>query len=1315
MTTNIQSFAGDVQIDNGNLSVKTLEVKDGITKLGSNNTTYSNVGVMMTRKDGASNVAFLFTEDGANVVLGYTNDEALDDDRIDVLQDEKANLVVYGNVYVSGSVHGDGSTLTGLVTTLQSVTNFGAETNKTILFTNQNTGINVSSNVLVSGNVSANVYYGDGGLLSNITQTLEGITAIGNNTPYTLEFENDETAFVTLANVGIINTNPTSDLCIGSNVVFDDDGYDTLQVKGNVNAYEFHMQSITILPGYGLENVTEISNTTPNTISITNSTLSLITDSKVGIGIAPTTLDVGASGLHVDGHVRLGGAAGSNENQQLYVKSGGALGVMANTDDTDNQNTSLLLQSGATNNSNITLDGNSTDKYISFGTNTLERMRITDDGLGVSTTTPSSNLHVEGNTYISGNTQVGAGYLFVDTDTGNVGIGKTNPQYDIDVLGNINFTGAFYQGGSPFISTPWTITGDDIYYLKPGYVGIGTNSTGSNLQVSGNVYVDSYDAHSTTYGGVVINGGLAVSSNIHTSNIYAGNVYISDVYVSTSPDLDSVCAEGASTSRAMSITNETESTTNDSGALTVDGGIGVSGNIHCSNLYTSNALIVSNVYAGNVYASNLVLDDVWLDVSPDLQAVTTSGNSTTQSFFTTSTEPSTSPTTGAIQVRGGAGMQGNVYVGSNVYIQGGGLELTQVSNTFQITSSSNVVTEYVRSKKFIKYPRVAMTAATSGGYTASASSTFSGYHPWRVFDNNNPVGGNSGAGAGWAAQGPGAATDTYNSSTGAEALSTTHHPGSQQGEWLQIQMPDSDSMYLYDMVIHSRSETTYTDNMVGFPKNVYLYGSNDNSNWTILKNFTTVSKIGGASHTESIDYTRGAFNYFAIVINSIHVSGTDVGWASIGQIELYGIPEYDPDAHGTGVIARSVPNVPNTDWLEVYYDGQDYTSMPSSVTDKSGNGVTGTPESGVGFDTEYKAFTFPGGSTNETIYNSSFTPSGGDYVHSVSLWFYASALDSTPQNLFWFGNLAANQGSFLKLKNNLIAWDTVNSEYDYDMNLTNNTWYHVVMTYSGGGMANHKVYVNGACLQNPTLVGSANQINIPTSTSLILAHYINSGNVSFVGKIANFRLFNRALTADEMWQLYAYQKDYFQVSPDVVTFKGGRLGIGTLEPRAVLDVNGDLYARGSVVQVEQGIKTNTASTSTTGFVDTGLEVTIRPKSSSSKILVSYAANIGTNTSHAFLRLVRVNQGSDTVIAIGDAGGNRVQCTHYIRHFNDQSLESHCMEFLDSPSTTSAVTYKLQYSVAAISYTVYMNRAHSDGNNAYYGRGVSTITAKEIAQ
>ena len=154
-----------------------------------------------------------------------------------------------------------------------------------------------------------------------------------------------------------------------------------------------------------------------------------------------------------------------------------------------------------------------------------------------------------------------------------------------------------------------------------------------------------------------------------------------------------------------------------------------------------------------------------------------------------------------------------------------------------------------------------------------------------------------------------------------------------------------------------------------------------------------------------------------------------------------------------------------------------------------------------------------------------------------------------------------------------------------------------------------------------------------------------------------------------------------------------------------------IYAPGSVFQVVQYVKTDTATTNSTGFVDTGLVVSLTPRTTTSKILVSYAANIGTNSNHAFLRLVR----NGTPIAIGDAAGSRVQCTHYVRHHNDDTLESYCMEFLDSPSTTSEVTYKLQYSVPSTSYTVTLNGdAHwSDNNN--YGRGPSTITAKEIAQ
>jgi len=544
MTTNIQSFAGDVQIDSGNLSVKSLEVKDGVTKLGSNNTTYSNVGVMMTRKDGASNVAFLFTEDGANVVLGYTNDDALEGDRIDILSDEKANLVVYGNVYVSGSVHGDGSTLTGLVTTLQSVSEFGSETDQTILFTNEITGINVSSNVLVSGNVTANVYYGDGGLLSNITQTLEGITAIGNTTTYTLEFNNTHTSFVTVSNVGIGNALPTADLCVGSNVVIDDERLNKIAVTGNVACHQLNLGSIEILPAYSLENVTQIANTTTNTISFNHSTLAFDTQKMAGIGIIPSSADVGVSGLHVDGHLRLGGQADNTDNELMYIKSAGALGVLANESDTNNTNTDLRLQSGETYNSNITMVGKSSAQYMTFGTNTAERMRIDSSGnVGIGTTNPGYTLDVRGSANVaslnitdtthSTSTTTGAlkvaGGLGVASNihTSNlfasdyVGIGTTNPTAHLELhssaldkthirvyadgpavtedrifeLTDVNGSGLL-QMGDRFNNNSTTykiqLNTEGNSFFNGGNVGIGTTDPSSKLHVNGSIKCNSF-------------------------------------------------------------------------------------------------------------------------------------------------------------------------------------------------------------------------------------------------------------------------------------------------------------------------------------------------------------------------------------------------------------------------------------------------------------------------------------------------------------------------------------------------------------------------------------------------------------------------------------------------------------------------------------------------------------------------------------------------------------------------------------------------------------------------------------------------------
>ncbi len=147
-----------------------------------------------------------------------------------------------------------------------------------------------------------------------------------------------------------------------------------------------------------------------------------------------------------------------------------------------------------------------------------------------------------------------------------------------------------------------------------------------------------------------------------------------------------------------------------------------------------------------------------------------------------------------------------------------------------------------------------------------------------------------------------------------------------------------------------------------------------------------------------------------------------------------------------------------------------------------------------------------------------------------------------------------------------------------------------------------------------------------------------------------------------------------------------------------------------VTQILQTVKTNTFTTTSAGFSDiTGLSVAITPTSSSSKILLHYDANVG-GTEIVFVRLMR----GSNAIAIGDAGDQRQRVTQggVFRGSNNDTVSIFSGSFLDSPSTTSATTYKLQ--VFLYSGTVTVNMPKNDSNASYTGRGISTITAMEVS-
>jgi hypothetical protein len=151
---------------------------------------------------------------------------------------------------------------------------------------------------------------------------------------------------------------------------------------------------------------------------------------------------------------------------------------------------------------------------------------------------------------------------------------------------------------------------------------------------------------------------------------------------------------------------------------------------------------------------------------------------------------------------------------------------------------------------------------------------------------------------------------------------------------------------------------------------------------------------------------------------------------------------------------------------------------------------------------------------------------------------------------------------------------------------------------------------------------------------------------------------------------------------------------------------------GKVLQVVSTTKTDTFTTTSASFTDlTGMSVSITPSSASNKILilakVSVGADFGIN--RAGVKLLR----SSTGIFIGDTSSSRTPASSAVFSANDDDIEDVNIIFLDSPSTTSSTTYKIQITTTG-SGTICVNRSFSDTDNTAGYRPASTITVMEIA-
>ena len=157
-------------------------------------------------------------------------------------------------------------------------------------------------------------------------------------------------------------------------------------------------------------------------------------------------------------------------------------------------------------------------------------------------------------------------------------------------------------------------------------------------------------------------------------------------------------------------------------------------------------------------------------------------------------------------------------------------------------------------------------------------------------------------------------------------------------------------------------------------------------------------------------------------------------------------------------------------------------------------------------------------------------------------------------------------------------------------------------------------------------------------------------------------------------------------------------------------------AGGKIGQVLQAVKTDTFGSYTTASYGevTDLTIAITPVATSSKVLI--VVNICHGQDNDQQGCFQIAKGGSALTgATGDAASSRIRSTlpaHNPQASSAYTMWNGSMTYLDSPSSTSALTYSVQV-YAGSTGGLYVNRTFSDTDSDDASRAISTITVMEI--
>jgi hypothetical protein len=180
--------------------------------------------------------------------------------------------------------------------------------------------------------------------------------------------------------------------------------------------------------------------------------------------------------------------------------------------------------------------------------------------------------------------------------------------------------------------------------------------------------------------------------------------------------------------------------------------------------------------------------------------------------------------------------------------------------------------------------------------------------------------------------------------------------------------------------------------------------------------------------------------------------------------------------------------------------------------------------------------------------------------------------------------------------------------------------------------------------------------------------------------------------------------------------------MSTLRANAIQTLAGKpiVNSTGSILQVIQTIKTDgfsTATNSNSGVSITGLSATITPSSTSNTILVAFTAHAFSSAGYSVgFSLWRNGTLIGNGIRTSDSTTPLQQRVSAVGYVNaSPGFYAPCsFTFLDTPNTTSSITYQINIHNDGRSTTVYLNNNNDSSNNTYVLRPASTITLTEVS-